>query len=71
MQLAAAIGSTLFIGLMTSGQNRFLNNTSSISTHENNIRALYNGFRYSMTAAVIIIAIGLILSLFIRHEVTK
>jgi len=71
MQIAAAIGSTLFIGLMTSGQNRFLNNTSSVSTRENNIRALYSGFRYSMTAAVIIIAIGLILSLFIRHEVTK
>ncbi len=66
MQIAAAIGSTLFIGLMTAGQNKFLNITSSISTHENNIRALYSGFRYSITAAVIIITIGLVLSLFLK-----
>ena len=32
IQIAAAIGSTLFIGLMTTGQNNFLNNISSGST---------------------------------------
>jgi len=68
MQIAAAIGSTLFIGLMTAGQNKFLNNSSSVISHEIKIQALYSGFRYSITAAVIIIAIGFILSLFLKNE---
>ncbi|MBU3181406.1 DHA2 family efflux MFS transporter permease subunit [Clostridium psychrophilum] len=71
MQIAAAIGSTLFIGLMSSGQNKFLCNTLTVNLHENNIKALYSGFRYSMTIAVIIILISLILSLFIRQESKK
>jgi len=71
MQIAAAIGSTLFIGLMTTGQNNFLNNSSNISSHQIKVHALYSGFRYSMTAAVIIIAIGFILSLFLKNENKK
>ena len=71
MQIAAAIGSTLFIGLMSSRQHKFLCNTRTVSLHENNIRALYSGFRYSMTVAVIIIVISLILSLFIRQKSKK
>jgi len=69
MQIAAAIGSTLFIGLMAAGQNNFFNNSSNSSTHEIKVQALYSGFRYSMTAAVIIISIGFILSLFLKNEV--
>ncbi|MCB2294455.1 DHA2 family efflux MFS transporter permease subunit [Clostridium algoriphilum] len=71
MQIAAAFGSTLFIGLMSSGQNNFFNNANNVSSHENKIRALYSGFRYSMTVAVIIIVVGLTLSLFLRHEIKK
>ena len=68
IQIAAAIGSTLFVGLMTAGQNSFLNNTLNGNTPEIKIQALYSGFRYSMKAAVIIVALGFILSLFLRYK---
>ncbi|MCB2299175.1 MDR family MFS transporter [Clostridium tagluense] len=69
IQLAAAIGSTLFVGLTTAGQNNFLNNISSGNTAEFKVQALYSGFRYSTKAAVIVIVIGFILSLFLRRDV--
>ncbi|MBU3107469.1 MFS transporter [Clostridium gasigenes] len=71
IQIASAIGSTLFIGLMTAGQNKFLNSISSGITDEINLQALYSGFSYSVTVAVIVIAIGFILSLFLRRDVKK
>ena len=68
IQIAAAIGSTLFVGLMTAGQNIFLNNTISGSAAEIKAQALYSGFSYSMKAAAMVIAIGFILSLFLRYD---
>ncbi|MBU3090401.1 multidrug efflux MFS transporter [Clostridium gasigenes] len=56
---------------MTAGQNKFLNNISSGITDEINLQALYSGFSYSVTVAVIVIAIGFILSLFLRRDVKK
>jgi MFS transporter, DHA2 family, lincomycin resistance protein len=71
IQIAAALGSTLFVGLMSAGQNSFLNNTVSGITAQIKLQAIYSGFRYSLTAAVMIVVIGFILSLFLRYDVKK
>ena len=71
IQIAAALGSTLFIGLMSAGQNSFLNSAGSAVTNQIKLQAIYSGFRYSLTVAVIIVAVGFILSLFLGDDTQK
>lgn len=71
IQIAAALGSTLFIGLMSAHQNSFLVSTGSVVTDQSRLQAIYSGFRYSLTAAVIIVAVGFILSLFLGYDAQK
>lgn len=68
IQLGAALGTPLFIGLMTSGQNSYLNNLSNPNNPENQIQSLYSGFNHSMTVASIIIAIAFIFSLSLVYK---
>ena len=65
MQISGAIGSTLFIGLMTSGQNNF---SSKLSNGSDKVQAVYSGFNYSLTAAVIVLAVGFIISFGLRRN---
>lgn len=55
MQIAAAIGTPLFIGLMSAGKNNYSTN--------NHIDAIFHGFHTSITAAVIIAVISFALSI--------
>ena len=71
IQIAAALGSTLFVGLMSVGQNNYLNNMGNAITEQVKLQAIYSGFRYSLTAAVIIVAIGFILSLLLGYSFKK
>lgn len=59
MQIAAAIGTPLFIGLMTAGENSY--------TANNHINAVFHGFHNSITAAVIIAVVSFVLSLALRN----
>ena len=59
MQLAGALGSALFVGIMTAFQNNYL------KTSHNEVKAIFNGFNHSATIAAILMAVGFILSLFL------
>jgi DHA2 family lincomycin resistance protein-like MFS transporter len=72
MQIAGALGSALFVGIMTAYQNSFLKNIGNPIDSSNQVKAIYNGFGQSVTVAAILIAIGFILSLrFSIKENTK
>lgn len=70
IQLGSALGTPLFVGLMTLGQNNYLKNTSLFNNPENQIKALYSGFSYSITVAAIIILVAFIFSLSLRRKKT-
>lgn len=63
MQIAGALGSSLFVGIMTAYQNSYLNNVTNPNNSQNKIKAIYSGFSHSTTVATILIAIGFLLSL--------
>lgn len=67
-QIAAAFGSSLFIGLMGTMQANYLSKIKSPNISQQNA-ALISGVDMAFTAALILVVIGLILSFFIkRHE---
>ncbi|WP_027399871.1 DHA2 family efflux MFS transporter permease subunit [Anaerovorax odorimutans] len=68
IQLGSALGTPLFVGLMTTGQNNYLKYSTSPNEPETKIQALYSGFSYSITIAAIIIAIAFIFSFTLRHK---
>ncbi len=57
MQLAGALGSALFVGIMTAFQNSYL------QTSHNATKAIFNGFNHSVEVAAVLMAVGFILSL--------
>lgn len=71
IQLGAAFGTPLFIGLMSAGQKGYLNNIGNLNDPKSQVQALYSGFSYSITVAAMIIAIVFILSLSLRHKTKK
>lgn len=64
IQLGAALGTPLFVGLMDAGQSKYLINAGSASQ----VNALYAGFHYSLTCAMFIIVASFLLSLFFHLE---
>lgn len=69
-QISAAIGSSLFIGLMGAKQTKYLSklkNPDILQQHT----AIISGVDMAFTAALILIIIGLILSLFLKQGETK
>lgn len=68
IQLGSALGTPLFVGLMTAGENAYLENASVPHTSLVSIQALYSGFDRSMTVAVILIVIAFFASLSLRIE---
>ena len=60
IQLGAALGTPLLVGLMDAGQAKYLMNSDSSSK----VEALYAGFQYSLTHAMLIVAAAILLSLF-------
>ena len=67
-QIAGALGSALYLGIMTAYQSNYLKNVSDPNSSQNQINALYNGFNHSLLAATIIFAAGFVLSLFLRPD---
>ncbi|MCD2347675.1 MDR family MFS transporter [Clostridium guangxiense] len=67
MQIAGALGSALFVGIMTAFQNSYLN------TSHNEVMAIFNGFEHSIAIATLLMAVGLVLSLMLisRNKAQK
>lgn len=70
-QIAAAIGSSLFIGIMSSVQSNYLKNASNSKEPSQQISALVSGFNNALTAALIFVVIGFVLSLFLKSKGKK
>lgn len=72
MQIAGALGSALFVGIMTAYQSSYLiKMTNNPNTSQNQVKAIYSGFGHSVTVAAILIGIGFIIALFIRRNSEK
>ncbi|WP_026881953.1 MDR family MFS transporter [Clostridium akagii] len=71
MQIAGALGSALFVGIMTAYQSNYLRNRITPSNSQNQIKAIYSGFGHSVTVAAILIGFGFVISLFIRKSSKK
>ena len=67
LQIAAAFGSSLFIGLMGATQGKYLLNYENPGIVQQNA-ALISGVDIAFTAALILVVIGLILSFFIKQR---
>lgn len=68
IQLGSALGTPLFVGLMTAGENAYLANASLPHTVAIRTQALYSGFCHSITVAAILIVIVFVASLSLRIE---
>lgn len=66
MQIAAAAGSSLFIGLMSAGQKDYLQKSVGSNDFLTQL-SLISGVSYSLSIATIILIIGLLLSLFLKR----
>lgn len=62
MQLAGALGSALFVGIMTAFQ------TSYLKTSHDGVKSIFNGFSHSVTVAAVLMAIGFVLSLKLARQ---
>ncbi|AWI04784.1 MDR family MFS transporter [Clostridium drakei] len=68
MQIAGALGSALFVGIMTAYQNIYLKNINGAAAPGNQVNAIYSGFNHSITIAALLIGIGFILSLILSKK---
>jgi DHA2 family lincomycin resistance protein-like MFS transporter len=68
IQVGAALGTPLFVGLMDAGQAKYLKQIGAASGSSFSIDGLFAGFQYSITAATVIIAIAFLLSLSFHLE---
>lgn len=66
IQLGSALGTPLFVGLMSAGQARYLAENGTGAGAQ--VEALYSGFRHSILIAAIIIAAAFLISLTLRRE---
>lgn len=66
IQLGSALGTPLFVGLMSAGENNFISRAANISKSLIHMQALYAGFRHSIKTASIIIAAAFLVSLSLR-----
>lgn len=71
IQLGSALGTPLFVGLMTTDENAYLASVSFPHTSAIRTYALYSGFCHSITVAAIIIVITFLASLSLRFEKIK
>lgn len=62
MQVAGALGSALFVGIMTAVQSSYL------KTSHNATKAIFNGFSHSVTVAAVLMAAGFVLSLKLARQ---
>lgn len=65
MQIAGCLGSAIFLGIMSSYENKYL------AVSPNKIDAAFHGFNYSLKFAGIIFIIGFIISLTLKYNTKK
>jgi len=70
-QIAAAIGSSLFTGVMSAGQTNYLNKVSDPDSAFQQVAGMVVGFKYSVLVALIIVIIAFVLSLFLKGNIKK
>jgi DHA2 family lincomycin resistance protein-like MFS transporter len=70
-QIAAAIGSSLFTGVMSAGQINYLSNVSDPDSAFQQVAGMVVGFKHSVLVAFIIVLIALVLSLFLKGNVAE
>ncbi|OAA95091.1 MDR family MFS transporter [Clostridium coskatii] len=68
MQIAGALGSALFVGVMTAYQNIYLKNMNIGTDPSSQVKAIYSGFNHSITVAAVLIGIGFMLSLILSKK---
>ena len=68
IQLGSALGTPLFVRLMSAGQAKYLAAGQAAADTGVQVQALYGGFRYSMTVAAVIIAAAFLFSLTLKKE---
>jgi len=68
-QLSAAIGSSLFISIMSVYQTNYLRNVSNPSGVNEQISAVVAGFNHTLVVALIFVIISFVLSLFLKGKV--
>ena len=66
-QIGGALGTSLFVAIMTAGQNNYLANAGKHDA-ESQALALAAGVRQSLSVAVIVLIIGLVLSFFLKRN---
>ena len=70
-QLAAAIGSSLFISIMSANQINYLKHVSDPSRANEKIFAVVAGFNHTLIVALIFIIVAFVLSLFLKGRRIK
>jgi DHA2 family lincomycin resistance protein-like MFS transporter len=66
VQLGSALGTPLFVGLMTAGKNSYLMNSQQLDTALVHTQALYSGFNYAISVGTIIIFTAFLAALLLR-----
>jgi len=67
-QLSAAIGSSLFISIMSANQINYLKHVSNPSGANEKISAVVTGFDHALVVALIFIIVAFVLSLFLKGK---
>lgn len=67
-QLAAAIGSSLFISIMSASQINYLKHVSNPNGANEKISAVVTGFDHALVVAIIFIIVAFVLSLFLKGK---
>ncbi|MBP2651904.1 MAG: multidrug transporter [Firmicutes bacterium] len=67
IQIAAALGSSLFIGLLETGQRNYLLKVTNFTDMENRLASLF-GMKYSLLVAIGFILVGLLLASFVKSN---
>lgn len=67
-QIAAAIGTSLFVSFMSLEQRNYLSKLSNPTDKTEQISALISGIHYAFGIALIIVIIGFVLSLFLKNN---
>ncbi|GAA0069032.1 lincomycin efflux MFS transporter Lmr(B) [Clostridium sardiniense] len=70
-QIAAAMGSSLFVSLMTTKKNNYLDGIQGVTNLNDNAMALVHGFNYAFFIAAVLLLIGFFASFLLKDKNEK
>lgn len=70
-QIAAAMGSSLFVSLMTTKKNSYLDGIQGVANLNDNAMALVHGFNYAFFIAAVLLLIGFFASFLLKDKKEK